>query len=217
MLKKLFISALAVPMICSCASHFISEKNFRDNVASDFASRSEILHAAGVDLASMNLSLDEQEALEFLYAYMPLGDMVNQSSEFWLDNYRLTRQAVETMPWGKSVPERELRHFVLPVRVNNENLDTSRTVFFKELAPRIKSLSMYDAVLEVNHWCHEKAVYQPTDSRTCSPLTIIRTAYGRCGEESTFLVAALRSVGIPARQVYTPRWAHTDEDRKSVV
>ena len=97
MLKKLFISALAVPMICSCASHFISEKNFRDNVASDFASRSEILHAAGVDLASMNLSLDEQEALEFLYAYMPLGDMVNQSSEFWLDNYRLTRQAVETL------------------------------------------------------------------------------------------------------------------------
>ncbi len=212
MLKKFFISALAVPMICSCASHFISEKNFRDNVASDFASRSEILHAAGVDLASMNLSLDEQEALEFLYAYMPLGDMVNQSSEFWLDNYRLTRQAVETMPWGKSVPERELRHFVLPVRVNNENLDTSRTVFFKELAPRIKSLSMYDAVLEVNHWCHEKAVYQPTDSRTCSPLTIIRTAYGRCGEESTFLVAALRSVGIPARQVYTPRWAHTDDN-----
>lgn len=32
------------------------------------------------------------------------------------------------------------------------------------------------------------------------------------GEESTFLVAALRSVGIPARQVYTPRWAHTDDN-----
>ncbi len=40
----------------------------------------------------------------------------------------------------------------------------------------------------------------------CVPL------YGRCGEESTFLVAALRSVGIPARQVYTPRWAHTDDN-----
>ena len=35
---------------------------------------------------------------------------------------------------------------------------------------------------------------------------------GRCGEESTLLVAALRSVGIPARQVYTPRWAHTDDN-----
>lgn len=40
----------------------------------------------------------------------------------------------------------------------------------------------------------------------------MKTAYGRCGEESTFTVAALRSVGIPARQVYTPRWAHTDDN-----
>lgn len=40
----------------------------------------------------------------------------------------------------------------------------------------------------------------------------MRTATGRCGEESTFTVAALRTVGIPARQVYTPRWAHTDDN-----
>ena len=31
-------------------------------------------------------------------------------------------------------------------------------------------------------------------------------------KESTLLVAALRAVGIPARQVYTPRWAHTDDN-----
>ena len=40
----------------------------------------------------------------------------------------------------------------------------------------------------------------------------MNTAIGRCGEESTFTVAALRSIGIPARQVYTPRWAHTDDN-----
>jgi transglutaminase-like putative cysteine protease len=66
--------------------------------------------------------------------------------------------------------------------------------------------------LEVNHWCHEKVVYTPSDSRTSSPLASVKTAYGRCGEESTFTVAALRSVCIPARQVYTPRWAHTDDN-----
>ena len=71
---------------------------------------------------------------------------------------------------------------------------------------------MHDAVLEVNHWCHEKVNYQPADARTSAPLATVKTAYGRCGEESTFLVAALRSVGIPARQVYTPRWAHTDDN-----
>lgn len=52
----------------------------------------------------------------------------------------------------------------------------------------------------------------PSDARTSSPLATVSTAYGRCGEESTLLVAALRSVGIPARQVYTPRWAHTDDN-----
>lgn len=212
MLKKLLFSTLAGVMFCSCAGHFISDSAYRSEVETDFNSRADLLSKAGIDLSSMDLEQDEKEALEFLYAYMPLGDILNMEPEYWLENYRLTERAVAEMPWGKAVPERELRHFVLPVRVNNENLDTSRTVFFNELSPRVKGLSMYDAVLEVNHWCHEKAVYQPTDSRTCSPLSIIRTAYGRCGEESTFLVAALRSVGIPARQVYTPRWAHTDDN-----
>ena len=68
------------------------------------------------------------------------------------------------------------------------------------------------AALEVNHWCHEKVEYKSTDVRTSSPLSTVKTAFGRCGEESTFTVAALRSVGIPSRQVYTPRWAHTDDN-----
>ncbi len=116
------------------------------------------------------------------------------------------------MPWGKDVPDLFYRHFVLPVRINNEHLDSARMVFYDELKDRVKDLSMKDAVLEVNHWCHEKAIYTPSDARTSSPLATVKTAYGRCGEESTLLVAALRSVGIPARQVYTPRWAHTDDN-----
>ena len=209
---RLFILALAACASAGCSSHFISDASYRDAVKKDLAERETILDAADVDLYGMGLEQKELEAMEFLYAYMPLGDIVNQSPEYYLDHYRMTMTALENMPWGKKIPERELRHFVLPVRVNNENLDSARAVFYKELAPRIKDMSMYDAVLEVNHWCHEKAVYMPSDRRTSSPLATVKTAYGRCGEESTLLVAALRSVGIPARQVYTPRWAHTDSN-----
>ena len=85
-------------------------------------------------------------------------------------------------------------------------------VFFKELKERVKGLGMKEAILEVNHWCHELVTYQPSDGRTSAPLSTIRSAYGRCGEQSTFTVAALRAIGIPARQVYTPRWAHTDDN-----
>ena len=212
-MKRLLIVILAAACVFSgCANHFISDSSYRETVLSDLDTRSSVLEAAGVDLEAMGLETDELEAMEFLYAYMPLGDMVNHSPEYYLEHYRLMQNALEEMPWGKNVPEREIRHFVLPVRVNNESLDSSRRVFQKELMPRVKGMSMYDAVLEVNHWCHEKAVYMPSDRRTSSPLATVKTAYGRCGEESTLLVAALRSVGIPARQVYTPRWAHTDSN-----
>lgn len=204
--------ALAAGVAAGCSSHFISDADYRKTVREDLASRAYVLDASGVDLGTLELETGELEAMEFLYAYMPLGDIVNHSAEYYLENCRMTWKALEEMPWGKNVPEREVRHFVLPLRVNNESLDSSRVVFYRELAPRVKDMSMYDAVLEVNHWCHEKAVYMPSDRRTSSPLATVKTAYGRCGEESTLLVAALRSVGIPARQVYTPRWAHTDSN-----
>ncbi len=153
-----------------------------------------------------------EDYLEFLYQYMPLPDRTDYTRAFYERNVALSLQARREMPWGDQVPEREFRHFVVPVRVNNEHLDNSREVFYHALKPRVEGLSMSDAVLEVNHWCHEHVTYRPSDARTSSPLATVRTAYGRCGEESTLLVAALRSVGIPARQVYTPRWAHTDDN-----
>ncbi len=73
-------------------------------------------------------------------------------------------------------------------------------------------MSLEDAILEINHWCHEKVTYTPTDARTRGPIAVMATGKGRCGEESTFTVSALRAAGIPARQVYTPRWAHTDDN-----
>ena len=211
-MKYLLTLLSGLILLTACNQHFITDPAYRQTVAEDLAARTAIMQAAGIDLESMGLAQDEQEALRFLYAYMPLGDMLNMTPEYYLDHYQMTRRALKEMPWGSKIPEREVRHFVFPIRVNNENLDSSRYVFFEELAPRIKKMSMRDAVLEVNHWCHEKAVYMPSDRRTSSPLATIKTAYGRCGEESTLLVAALRAVGIPARQVYTPRWAHTDSN-----
>ena len=164
------------------------------------------------DLSKLTVNQQEMEALQFLYAYMPLADVTDYPVEFHLENVRATFQARDEMPWGKKVPELLFKHFVLPLRVNNEALDMSRPVFFKELKERVNGMSMEEAILEVNHWCHEHVTYQPSDSRTLSPLACMKTAIGRCGEESTFTVAALRSIGIPARQVYTPRWAHTDDN-----
>lgn len=164
------------------------------------------------DVSGLNVNDQEMEALKFLYAYMPLADVTDYSVQFFLENVQATFEARQQMPWGNKVPELLFKHFVLPLRVNNEALDMSRPVFYKELKERVRGMSMEEAILEVNHWCHEHVTYQPSDARTLSPLACMKTAIGRCGEESTFTVAALRSIGIPARQVYTPRWAHTDDN-----
>lgn len=184
-----------------------------EQTSHDFETRKSLVNQPSLyNVFNKNLSAEERAALEFLYAYMPFPDMTDYSGEYYLENVKLALKARDEMPWGATVPEREWYHFVLPVRVNNENLDDSRRVFFTDLKERVKGKSTADAVLEVNHWCHEKVTYQPSDSRTSSPLASIKSAYGRCGEESTFTVAALRAIGIPARQVYTPRWAHTDDN-----
>ena len=208
-------------LVAACGgreTHFMKDKAYREAVQADFTARLEQTGAVFSPFDKLGtalddgevLSLEEQEALQFLYAYMPLADAVDYPASYYLDQVRATFRIRKEMGW--KVPEREFRHFVLPIRVNNENLDTARVAFNREIAPRVKGMSMKDAILEVNHWCHEKMTYQPSDARTSSPLASMMNALGRCGEESTFCVAALRSVGIPARQVYTPRWAHTDDN-----
>lgn len=192
-----------------------AEADMTQKIDSDFRQKTAVLSdpaPADFIAATPGLTPREQEAMKFLYAYMMLADWGGYSPDFYLENVRASFRAVDEMPWGKTVPKREFMHFVLPVRVNNEDLDMSRPIFFEELKERVKNLTMEEAILEVNHWCHEKATYQPSDGRTSSPLSTVSQAIGRCGEESTFTVAALRSVGIPARQVYTPRWAHTDDN-----
>ena len=163
-------------------------------------------------VTACSVSQKERYALLDLRMSMPFGDEIDYSEDYFLKNIQASFKAKKELPWGKRVPEREFKHFVLPIRVNNENLDDFRMAYYEELRDRVKDLSMYDAVLEVNHWCHEKVNYKGSDSRTSAPMATIKTSWGRCGEESTLLVAALRTVCIPARQVYVPRWAHCDDN-----
>ena len=231
-MKKFFpilTAALLLLGACDSGEHFISDASYRNTVRKTLNRRLTDHNGAlrpflAVDYSAETVTCNngyvndgkitvaEREALEFLYAYMPLADLTDYPTDYYLQNIRASFQTRKEMEWGEKIPEIIFRHFVLPIRVNNENLDTARVAFYRELRPRVEGLSMTDAILEVNHWCHEKVSYQPSDARTSSPLNTLRNALGRCGEESTFTVAALRAVGIPARQVYTPRWAHTDDN-----
>ena len=206
------LSLLLLVSSCNRNPHFLTNRTYRHQVEQDYESRLSQFSILNSQLQLDTLSRAEREAMQFLYAYMPYSDLADYSPDFYLNQVRYAFTAREQMPWGKSVPEDIFRHFVLVYRVNNENLDTARMVFYRELKDRVKDLTMEEAALEVNHWCHEHVAYRAADARTSAPLATMRTSLGRCGEESTFAVTALRAVGIPARQCYTPRWAHCDDN-----
>jgi len=207
---------IILAMLTSCSNnHLIVDRQSRIAILDDYRARSEIYASSRVDLFSRADSLGEgplREAVCFMLAYMPLSDMAVYEPQYLIDNASQALRTRDEMPWGKKIPDGLFTNFVLPLRVNNENPDDFRILFYDEIRKRVEGLGIMEAALEINRWCQERVSYQPSDIRTSSPMATILSARGRCGEESTLTVSALRTAGIPARQVYTPRWAHTDDN-----
>lgn len=155
---------------------------------------------------------NEQVLMRFFYGTMPIRDAGEYDFEVFLGFVRHALMVYGTMDWCRELPEDIFLNYVLYYRVNNENIEDCRRFFYDRLIDRIRMKTAKEAVLEINYWCAENASYEASDNRTISPLSMYRAGKGRCGEESTFAVTAFRSVGIPARQVYTPRWAHCDDN-----
>ncbi|KAA6320166.1 hypothetical protein EZS27_030028, partial [termite gut metagenome] len=149
-MKKIFLSIGLLILFsetgCSKQTHFISDSNERAKVEKDFQAK-QIALPMGDLFAVFNepMTLAEREALTFLYAYSPIGDIADYPGEFYLKNIRSSFEARKEMSWGKNIPENVFRHFVLPIRVNNENMDESRMIFYEELKDRVRGLSLYDA------------------------------------------------------------------------
>jgi transglutaminase-like putative cysteine protease len=208
--------ALVSMLLISCSgNHLINDSQYMATTEKAFARRKLLAverDSALFTVFKKNLSIQQSEALKFLYAFMPLNDLSDYNGDFFLANADISLRARAETKWGKDIPQEIYLHYVLPMRINNENLDSFRIVYFDELMNRVKGKDLREAALEINHWCHEKVSYQAADIRTSAPMSTILSARGRCGEESTFTVAALRTAGIPARQVYTPRWAHSDDN-----
>lgn len=205
---------MAVLLSCS-NNHLIDDSSNRRLIISDYTARAKIYERVKGDLFSVADTIRDdirREAVMFLLAYMPLSDLAVYEPDFLLANVDAALKTRSETEWGPSIPDDIFLHFVLPPRVNNENPDNFRIEMYDEIINRVDGLDPEGAALEINRWCHEKVSYQPSDIRTSSPLATILSARGRCGEESVLTVAALRTAGLPARQVYTPRWAHSDDN-----
>ncbi len=109
-----------------------------------------------------------------------------------------------------------LWHYLLAIRVNEETPYPEDLAYLQQelqqALPQEAYKSGSNLALAVNAWLTQQIYYEPTDSRTLGALATLWRGRGRCGEESTLLVRALRAVGLPARQCYVPRWLHMDDN-----
>ena len=193
-MKKILISAsiFALSLTANAQGQFISDTNYRNTVENIFKERVKTVGKTFYNTQKENLTADEQEALKFLYAYMPLADVTDYPTSFFADNVRMSFKARKEMPWGKNVPELLFRHFVVPIRVNNEALDNARSVFYNELKDRIWTLRRREYV------CRCSA---QSRRHTCTPG--VHTALGSHRRQPRL------GRGLGRRQVVLPRRLRT--------
>lgn len=157
---------------------------------------------------------EERQALTFLYSAMPVSDMLDYSVSLFLDYAKHGVYLWQNGPFAGRIPEHIFADYVLHYRINNEDITETRRFFHDRIQETgyVRTDSLYNAAVDINYWCAGEATYRSTDNRTQNPRTMYNAAIGRCGEESTLTVTALRSMGIPARQVYAPLWSHCDDN-----
>lgn len=186
----------------------------RQRIETEFGQLAERLPSIYEEISERLKGLNENTvlAMKYLYITMPYSDIGNYPFETFLDYAAHGVRLYEEHEEVQKLPEQLFLNYVLYHRINEEEIKPCRSFFYEKLKNRVKGQSGKDAAQEVNYWCVEEVTYQCTDDRTLSPIDVYRRGNGRCGEESTFSVSALRCVGIPARQVYAPQWSHCDDN-----
>lgn len=149
---------------------------------------------------------------QFMYAYQPLSDIGDYDFEVFKGYAEHAAFLYENSEYVKAIPDEYFLNYVASPRINSEDLTDCRKFFYDLVHERITGMPVKEAVFELNNWCYENGTYRSTSERTASPITFYKGGYGRCGEESTFLTTILRCVGIPARQIYAPRWSHSPDN-----
>jgi hypothetical protein len=155
---------------------------------------------------------EESLLLRFLLVSLPMSDLGDYPVEDLLAQVRHALFLRRETKFAKELPEHLFLLYVLCPRINNEELRPYGAFFFEKVWDLVKDLSLEEAILACNRWCAQQATYRASDDRTASALAVYERGCGRCGEESVFLTAVLRSVGIAARQIYAPWWSHCDDN-----
>ncbi len=188
-------------------------EEFREDVAKALGQAGE--NAAALAAAFEKLDAEEREGWAFLVANMPAGDLRSVPEATLTEHVEYAYRARRELPWTKGVPRALFFHYVLPFRSAQEPVEAWRKQFFETMVPRLAKAgceTLEEVALEVNRYCGENVKFKPTGPKDRSPLAVLESGFGRCEEEMIFFNAVARSVGVPARSVFTPYWPFQDNN-----
>jgi len=155
---------------------------------------------------------DERTCLAFLLANMPEQDLRSIEPGDIVENARFALKARRTIPVAADVPEDIFLEYVLPYLAADESFERWRPGFYNRfLTAALASPTIEEAVMRLNRDVfvgfqlpyEDKKIRHPLPG----PLASIKKGTVSCVEASLLLVNACRSVGIPARMVFLPRYS----------
>ena len=86
-MKKAYLSLLLFAMtITSHAQHFITDAAYRQKTETAFQQKMKLIGAQFYNIKGLKVTPEEQEALRFLYAYMPVADATDYPTAYHLNN-----------------------------------------------------------------------------------------------------------------------------------
>ncbi|MGB9589529.1 MAG: transglutaminase-like domain-containing protein [candidate division WOR-3 bacterium] len=156
---------------------------------------------------------ERREAADYLVRSLSPALLEAMGERLFLRNLELAFVARDEFPWARSVPDSVFIRYVLPPTVSQEPPEDWRGFLLDSLRPIVAGLgSAEEVAIAVNRWCGERIKYRPNQRRDQGPLETWRSGWGRCEEMTIFYICALRAVGVPAREAYTPWWPFTESN-----
>ena len=149
----------------------------------------------------------------YLVKNMPVEDLTVVTEEMLTDNLRIAYEVRANYPWAAGVSEDNFLQYVLPMRVSQEPLENWRPYFYDLLKDSVEGLQTLAEVTQVVRQVTGSLVgFRQTQRRDQGPFESIASGYGRCEEIMIVFIDGCRSVGVPARQAWTPYWTYQDNN-----
>jgi hypothetical protein len=221
-MKKIFPKNISIYAVIILSILFNSCSKKTDNLdlikllpENEYAEVNKALESAGNNAVQLtealeNCTKEQSEGMLFLLKNMPERDLQSLSSEFLLDNIKLSYSILDSVRWGKEIPKEIFLNYVLPYVNLHERRDNWREDFYNKFYPLIKnSETPSEAVLYLNEkvWDILNVHYSTKRPKADqSPYESIDASLASCTGLSILLIDICRAVGIPARFVGVPLW-----------